>query len=1286
MRRMNDQVNDKLSQATADAVAQSQEELARLNQRIASVLAQMSKTAAFAIRQRVAGPEGEVAQRLSDVLIEKRREILDLVERQRAALSTFNIVLFGRTGAGKSSLITAFTRGSGSAVSQGESDWTTDVEPLSWSACRIYDTPGINGWGRRNSRDDLEARARKAVEVADFVLVCFDSQSQQADEFAKFAAWVNQYRKPVIAVLNPRNPVWRIPSRVPAATARANLSRSVSEHATNIRDELSRLGLNNVPVVAVSSKRAVFARATLPFEGPDLESLVKQREAYGCEKLEAWSNYLRLEDLLTLAIAEGAVALRLGSLNDQLRGLFTGLAHTIDEVRDEALSGAETLESTLLEPMMRLVGYPSADTSERRERLVVDGVDLLDALEHHRGGRFQAPSEGQYTEQVTLRLDTVIGTLCQASLRKADDCIREAFDRNQALTESTVRERCFDEELIAQQTEAVFNDTLTFLRDSAGLALSDAKLELAIRIQGCSIDGDAGNGWKYSAWAIKGGGILAGALGALGGLVVTNFWNPLGWSAAVAAGAVLLGGIASTLLGWGGSAARKKAERARLEGRQQVTAALHALIYGAYSHVKHDVLAQSAKVQLQATQDLLLPAVRNVLSLRRITKRCATVQATIAQQSQSLEPLRDAQLLVWEIAQHRERQAFAQRASASALYWLGEDWIEDTDGLVSAQGATNSGTTRSYDPSIFDKLFLGMRGFLGRFSHDVTLHAAQEWLAEALYVCAQNKSAEKALEPLVKFAGVGISRIHVVGDYNTGKSSFIKRLLLDGGLPVPDTLKVAAKPLTDTAHTYDVDGVLLVDSPGFQSSHLAHTREAWAALADASVVIFLLQPNLILGDDMPLRTAIAGDLSKGIVNKRDSTYFIVNRSDELGVDPELSPDVFTKLVERKRVELRQALAARSIQIDDDQIFFMSSDPYGLVGDRSDADASAFDPYRGWDGFTPFMEELRAVRQGLSASGAARSILHSGIYRLWQQVLLMRHDINLQRRQSDELGQLRLLVGQCATKGKQLGDRYLLTLQTLVRDRAEVLKQAVLVESDPAKLKNKVQQLERWWKDPELVVGLDQWQKEFSEALEAWQRRSNERISRRVASVTFRQAFAGEQPKTGSFNDAKGKGWAFEIFDKVGRSMGGATREIVYGTGKALGFKFRPWGAVKLAKTFAKAGAVIAVVGVVVDVAFVFVDEHRNAERERARQNLAESLEKSAEQLISIISQGTDDNPGLMSGKDDLVASFQAFDRELANDLAALNEKVQVKLEQVAAYRRLCGKALLLLGKSGDELE
>lgn len=1281
--RTKDEVNDRLSQATGAAVDQSRAELARLKQRFASVLAQMSKTADFAVSQRLEGPEGEIAQRLVDLLADKRHHILDLIKRQRAALGTFNIVLFGRTGAGKSSLITAFTRSDGSAVSQGESDWTTDVEPLTWHACRIYDTPGINGWGRRNSRDDLEARARQAVEVADFVLVCFDSQSQQADEFAKFAAWVNQYRKPVIAVLNPRNALWRQPSRVPTGTARANLSRAVSEHATNIRDELARLGLSSVPVVAVSSKRAVFARATLPFKGPDLETLVKHREDHGCEKLEAWSNYGRLEDLLTLAIAEGAVELRLGALNDQLRGVFAGLLRSITQVCDEALAAAEAIERTLLEPMLRLVGYPSTEAPERRERLVVDGVDLLSALERHRGGQFQAPSEGQYAEQVGLRLDTAIGVLLQTSLRQADDCIYEAFDLGKALSESDVRERCFNEAHIFQEIQAVYDDTLAFLEAGARLALNDAKLDLALRIQSCAIDGAAGDGWKYSAWAIKGGGILAGAVGALGGLAAANFWNPLGWGAGAAAVAVLAGGIAATLLGWGGGAARKEAERVRLESRRQTAAALHQKIYDTYARIKGDVLGHSAKVLLRVTESLLQPPVRNALSLHRVAKRCTTIQVILAEQLQSLESTRDAQLLVWEVARQREREAFPQQANAAALYWLGEDWIDDAEGLKSAQGSTDAGRTRAYDPSFFDRLFFGMRGFLARFAQGVTFEAAQTWLAESMQLAARDPACRQVLKPLVDFANENKPRIHLVGDYNTGKSSFIKRLLLDAGLPVPPNLKVAAKPMTDTVRAYDWNGVQLVDSPGFQSSHETHTQQAWDALADASAVIFLLQPNLILGDDLPLRTVIHGDLARGIVEKQDSTYFIVNRSDELGVDPELLPELYAQLVERKRVEFRQALASRDISSADDRIFFMSSDPYGLVGDRADTDATAFDPYRAWDGFRPFMEALHAVRQDLLASGPARSILHGGMYRLWQHALGMQRDVDQQHRQIRELEQLRLIVGQCVAEGDQIGNRYLLTLQTLVHDRAQELKQALLAEQDPAILKVRADQLQSWWQDPELTVRLNHWQHEFSEALESWQRKSNERIARRVGSVAFRQAFPGAGQGSVGFDDAKGKGWAFEIFDKVGRSISGATRDVVYSIGKSLGFKFRPWGAVNLAKTLTKVGAVMGVVGVVADVVFIFVDEKRHSDREKARQDLADFLDRSEQELVSSVSQGSDDNPGLLQGKNDLVASLKAFDGELAKEHAALQQQVEAAEEQIKAYRAQCDKALILLGKKGE---
>ncbi|MEO6277658.1 hypothetical protein [Roseateles sp.] len=63
---------------------------------------------------------------------EKRTRLAQLIKRQRLGLDTFNIALFGRTGAGKSSLTTALTRGDGTSISQGESDWTTEVAARSW--------------------------------------------------------------------------------------------------------------------------------------------------------------------------------------------------------------------------------------------------------------------------------------------------------------------------------------------------------------------------------------------------------------------------------------------------------------------------------------------------------------------------------------------------------------------------------------------------------------------------------------------------------------------------------------------------------------------------------------------------------------------------------------------------------------------------------------------------------------------------------------------------------------------------------------------------------------------------------------------------------------------------------------------------------------------------------------------------------------------------------------------------------------------------------------------------
>jgi Phage integrase, N-terminal SAM-like domain len=56
------------------------------------------------------------------------------------------------------------------------------------SVAPANDSPGINGWGRKKARADLETTACKAVGIAD--VVCFDSQSQRVSEFSKVGQWV----------------------------------------------------------------------------------------------------------------------------------------------------------------------------------------------------------------------------------------------------------------------------------------------------------------------------------------------------------------------------------------------------------------------------------------------------------------------------------------------------------------------------------------------------------------------------------------------------------------------------------------------------------------------------------------------------------------------------------------------------------------------------------------------------------------------------------------------------------------------------------------------------------------------------------------------------------------------------------------------------------------------------------------------------------------------------------------------------------------------------------------
>lgn len=1277
---MTDASHDVLACAANDAVAESIDEMAKIVARVGRLTDMVQNSANEVRALRVGDDRSDPCLRFASQLDRSRSQVGDLCERQSKALRTFNIVLFGRTGAGKSTLISAMTRSNGASVSQGESDWTTTVEPFEWHSCRIYDTPGINGWGRTESREDLEARAREAVEIADFVLVCFDSQSQQADEFGKLAAWVHSYRKPMLAILNPRNPVWRSPPRVPVGSARANLSRAVREHAGNIRDELAKIGLTGVPVIAVSSKRALFARAELPFEGPDGQSLEKQRQAFGTEMLELWSDYPRFEGLLVHAISEHAVRLRIGALNDQLRGVFRELSRALGEIEREANQAAETLETDLVGSLLKLLGYPPNADASRRKPFIDGDRDLLAELERSRGGAFQAPVEGEFRQLVAQRLEAELGALRSRSLQNAEECVVGAFERSAKLSSDDVRKASFNESEMQHAAEAALREGAEFLERRVDLSRRDAALDLKVLARAAAVEGDVGSGWKHSSWAIKGGGILAGAAGALGTLAVGNIWNPLGWTAAAAAGVALVGLIAATALGWLGGKAREKAEQKRLAARRQALAEVRRNIHEVYDQFRDAVLERAHDHALKASREVLRGPIEHALVLRTVRRHCSSLRSEIENLSDDLPASLEPQSLLWEVATSLEREAYPERPNAGAMHWLGEDWIDDPTGLKRAHGSTDGGRTEAYDPTFFDRLFIGIKDIFDQVTEDVAPGAGIAWLASALERCADDQIALEALSELHAVADDGRPRIHVVGDYNAGKTSLIKRLLVDAGSPVPETLKVGANPTTDTPREYDWDGVRLIDSPGFQSGEATHAERALRAFPDSSAVMFLFQPNLILGDDGHLTTVLRGNEQLGLVPKQDRTFFIVNRSDELGIDPETTPDAYRQLADRKKTELSLALSSRGITVEPDRVFCMASDPYGLVGNRTDVDASAFDPYRAWDGFGHLMTAFRRARKKLLRSGADRSVLEGGLARLARLQVRQEAVVAGLEDQDQALARLQVQINEAIAEGTRLGAKHRADLEHLVTEHAAGFRDEVLAEQDPGQLKLKADRLEQWWNDEALQVELVRWANVSARALTAWRERSLEAIERRLESAQFRAAFGEHNEESPQSPDAaKGKDWFREAFEKTGRSLGGATRDVVYKIGKALGFKFKPWGAVKLAKTLGKVGEVVAIVGVGLDIADLFLEERRRGRREQARRQIARFLQDSAPRVVETVALGDDEDPGVLRSLDVAIGLLKQLEDEKSGRRDDLGVELKGARRKLSVYAELQSEAISVLG-------
>lgn len=125
------------------------------------------------------------------------QEMINDIEEKKQKLSNFSITLFGRTMAGKSTLMEILTNGDGKSIGLGAQRTTRDIRKYTWENMEITDVPGI---GAFDGEED-EIIAYKAAKSADLVLFLLTDDAPQVSE-AESLGRILSLGKPIICIIN----------------------------------------------------------------------------------------------------------------------------------------------------------------------------------------------------------------------------------------------------------------------------------------------------------------------------------------------------------------------------------------------------------------------------------------------------------------------------------------------------------------------------------------------------------------------------------------------------------------------------------------------------------------------------------------------------------------------------------------------------------------------------------------------------------------------------------------------------------------------------------------------------------------------------------------------------------------------------------------------------------------------------------------------------------------------------------------------------------------------------
>lgn len=267
---------------------------------------------------------------------ELRRDLQSLRERQKE----FSVVVFGRTMAGKSTLMEILRHGDGASIGKGNQRTTRDVRDYRWQGMKITDVPGICAVDGRAD----EELAMEAAKAADLILFFVSDDAPQEEEAAKLAE-LRKLGKSVLGLVNVKAEI--NPNRRALALRVIRDRLSETENLDAICAQFREYGIKKyqqnwegIPFVYTHLLAAFLGQKSQLNDAELYEaSNFAAVEEYILEKVQRDGAFLRIKTFVDCAVnpmqEHMEQLLRHSSLNAQDGMIFRRKWHELDNWREE---------------------------------------------------------------------------------------------------------------------------------------------------------------------------------------------------------------------------------------------------------------------------------------------------------------------------------------------------------------------------------------------------------------------------------------------------------------------------------------------------------------------------------------------------------------------------------------------------------------------------------------------------------------------------------------------------------------------------------------------------------------------------------------------------------------------------------------------------------------------------------------------------------------------------------------------------------------------------------------